>query len=80
MAYGYFIVGGSAPVETGIYNIFLQDTATQARYALVMENGLLCGLPVEINAVPTEMTFIDTVTGAGFTLGMENKLFYIEEV
>ena len=80
MGFGSFSVGSGAPPESGVHNTFLKDTMDGQMYAFMMENGIPCAVPTNVDVEPTEMTHIDTATGTGFMIGVENKLFYIQEV
>ncbi len=67
------------PVE-GVYNIILQDRGTGQKYVLLLEDGLLCYLPVRDDMEATRFELVDGETGASFVLGVEAGKLYIEEV
>ena len=80
MGVGPFNTGSSAPPESGVHNTFLKDEKTGQMYAFMMENGIPCAVPTDVDVEPTETTHIDTKTGAGFIIGVENNLLFIQEV
>lgn len=79
MGVGSFNTGSGAPPESGVHNTFLKDENGQL-YAFMIENGVPCAVPTDVDVEPTETTYIDTKTGAGFIIGVENNLLFIQEV
>lgn len=69
----------TVPAAAGVYNFILQDRATGQRYALLVENGLICVLEVRNDLEATEMQLVDTATGATYVLGVDGGNLYIEE-
>ena len=70
----------TVPAAVGVYNIILQDRVTDQRYALLIENGLICTLEVRNDLDATEMLLVDNTTGTTYVLGVDAGNLYIEEV
>ena len=70
----------TVPAVAGVYNIILQDRVTDQRYALLIENGLICTLEVRNDLDATEMLLVDNTTGTTYVLGVDAGNLYIEEV
>lgn len=70
----------SVPAVAGVYNVILTDSVTNARYALIVENGRLAILGVADTFEATDMKFIDCATGAAFELTVESGRLTLEEV
>lgn len=71
----------NVPAAEGVYNVVLQDRAVSAdRYALIVENGVLKLLGVKDTVDAATPTLIDTTSGTGWKLAVENGRLLIEEV
>lgn len=71
----------TVPAAEGVYNVVLQDRAVMSdRYALIVENGVLKLLGVKNTLDAATPTLIDTSSGTGWKLAVENGKLLIEEV
>ena len=71
----------TVPAAEGVYNVVLQDRAVMSdRYALIVENGVLKLLGVKNTVDAATPTLIDTTSGTGWKLAVENGRLLIEEV
>lgn len=67
-------------VVQGVYNYILTDRSDGARYALLVEDGVLKLLGVSESLEATDLSLIDTVTGKGQQLVVEDGTLKLEEV
>lgn len=70
----------SVPAVEGVYNIILQDRTTDAKYAVIAENGVLTLLAVSTGVVSQNVNVIDPDTGKVYLLYASGGNLAIEEV
>lgn len=70
----------TVPVVAGVYNVVLTDRVTADRYALIVENGCLKLLGVSESATSTELTLIDSGTGASYAVVIDSGKLILKEV
>lgn len=68
------------PPAVPVYNLILQDRADRSKYVLIVEDGRLVLVGVDIGADGAEPNFIDRKTGTEYRLAVENKTLKLEEV
>ena len=70
----------SVPAVEGVYNIILQDRTTNAKYAVIAENGVLTLLAVSTGVVSQNVNVVDPDTGKVYQLYASGGSLAIEEV
>lgn len=70
----------SVPPVQGVYNIILTDSVTSARYALLVNDGVLMLLEVSPTLDATTLTLVDGQTGVAYALLVEDRVLKLKEM